>query len=93
MIPNDAKKHTSADCWNEIHFQRRTTHTHTNTITQDNLRADNIMEMRELRCRKMTHKSCARGKMQNTTVCMMDTNSCMMSGKNSYKYLSLLQDY
>lgn len=47
------------------------------------------MEIRVLRCSKMTHKSYARERMQNTAVCMMDTNSRMMSGMHSYKYLSL----
>lgn len=63
-------------------------HISTHTITQANLRVDNIMEIRVLWCSKMTHKSCARARMQNTAVCRMDTNSRLMSGKLSYKYLS-----
>lgn len=62
---------------------------HTHTIPQANLRADNVMEIRVRRCSKMTHKSCAREKIQNAAVCMMDTNGRLMSGKLPNKYLSL----
>lgn len=87
-ISNDAKK---AKRWYEIHSQARTTHTHfgTHTITQANPRDDNVMEIRALRRSKMTHKSCARESVQNTAVCMMGTNSRLMSGELSHKYLSV----
>lgn len=63
--------------------------THTSTITQANLRVDNITEIRVLWCSKMKHKSRDREKTRNTAVSMMGTNGQVMSGEVSYKYLSL----
>lgn len=50
------------------------------------------MEIRVLCCSNVTHKSCATERMQNAAVCMMDTNSRLMSGKLLYKYFVSVLD-
>lgn len=85
-LPNDAKKQTDSKCWKDSNFQAETTHA--GVISQANLKADNIMEIRVLCCSKMEHKSCDRERMRNTAVPVMGTNSPLMSVELLYKHSS-----